>query len=68
MGGVCLYISVDIDFKPRNDLKIYESKMIESLFIEIIYKNEYNAIVGVLYRVAAISSSSLQDSSFNDVT
>ena len=49
-GGVCLYISVDIDFKPRNDLKIYESKLIESLFIEIINKNESNAIVGVLYR------------------
>ena len=25
-GGVCFYISVDIDFKPRNDLKIYEIK------------------------------------------
>ena len=45
-----MYISVDIDFKPKNDLKIYESKMIESLFIKIIYKNESNAIVGVLYR------------------
>ena len=49
-GGVCIYISVDMDFKPRNDLKIYESKMIESLFIEIINKNEANKIVGVLYR------------------
>ena len=49
-GGVCLYISVDLDFKPRKDLKIYESKMIESLFIEVINKNEANAIVGVIYR------------------
>ena len=42
--------SVDIDFKPRNDLKIYEIKKIESLFIEIINKSGSNAIVGVLYR------------------
>ena len=49
-GGVCLYISVDIDFKPKNENKNYESKMIESLFIKIIHKNESNAIVGVLYR------------------
>ena len=34
-GGVCFYVSEDIYFKPRNDLKIYESKKIESLFIEI---------------------------------
>ena len=32
-GGVCFYVSDDIDFKPMNDLKIYESKKIESLFI-----------------------------------
>ena len=31
-------------------MKIYESKMIESLFIEIINKNKVNSIVGVLYR------------------
>ena len=49
-GGVRLYISEDLDFKPRNGLKIYESKMFESLFIEIINKNEANSIVGVLYR------------------
>ena len=24
-GGVCLYISVDIDFKPRNDLKFMKA-------------------------------------------
>ena len=45
-GGGCFYVSADIDYKPRNDLKIYESKMIESLFIELINKNESNVIVG----------------------
>ena len=33
-GGVCIYISVDIVYKPRNDLKIYEGKM-----IVIIHRN-----------------------------
>ena len=27
-GGVCFYVSDDIDFKPMNDIKIYESKKI----------------------------------------
>ena len=27
-GGVCFYVSENIDFKPRNDLKVYESKKI----------------------------------------
>ena len=61
-GGVCFYIHVDIDFKPRNDLKIYEIKKIESLFIEIINKNGSNAIVGVLY-----IHPSMDMDGFNDV-
>ena len=43
-------MSQTTNFKPRNDLKIYESKKIESLFIEIINKNARHSIVGVLYR------------------
>ena len=60
--GVCVYISVAIDFKPRNYLKTYETKKIESLFIEIIYKNGSNAIAGVLYR-----HPSMDMDEFNDV-
>ena len=48
-GGVCFYISVDIDYKPGNNLTIYEIKKIESLFIEIINKNGSNDC-RVLYR------------------
>ena len=62
LGGVCFYISVDIGFKPRNYLKIYEIKKIGSLFIEIINKNGSNAIVGVLYR-----HPSMDMDKFNDV-
>ena len=48
-GGVLLYISKQLDFKPRPDLNFYESKAVESFFVEIINKNS-NHIVGVVYR------------------
>ena len=35
-GGALLYIKEDIIYKKRNDLKILKSKMLESIFIEII--------------------------------
>ena len=34
-GGVLIYVKNGINFKPRNDLAIYQSKELESLFIEI---------------------------------
>ena len=49
-GGVLIYVKAGINFKPRNDLKIYKSKELESAFIEIINKNESNTIIGAMYR------------------
>jgi len=50
-GGVLLYVNIKIpNFKPRPDLNSYTPKMLESAFIEIIYPNKSNTIVGVLYR------------------
>ena len=40
----------DIIYKMRNDLKILKSKMLESIFIEIINPNKKNLIVGCLYQ------------------
>ena len=40
----------DIIYKMRNDLKILKSKMLESIFIEIINRNKKNLIVGYLYQ------------------
>ena len=34
-GGSLLYISIDLSYKTRNDLKMYKSKEMESVFIEI---------------------------------
>ena len=50
-GGVLLYVNKKIqNFKPRPDLCIYEPKLIESSFIEIINKGRSNHIIGVIYR------------------
>merc|ERR1712168_1758194 len=49
-GGTILYISNELHYKPRKDLEIYESKELESTFVEITNKNTSNDIVGVIYR------------------
>ena len=49
-GGALLYIKEDIIYKKRNDLKILKSKMLESIFIEIINPSRKNLMVGCLYR------------------
>ena len=45
-----LYISSDLNYKVRNDLKIYKAKELESVFVEIINKDKKNYIVGCIYK------------------
>ena len=49
-GGTLIYISNQIDYKPRPDLNIYVSKTIESTFIELIYPKSKNKIIGCIYK------------------
>ena len=49
-GGTILYVSSALTYKPRKDLEIYESKELETSFIEIINKKMSNDIIGVVYR------------------
>ena len=49
-GGALLYIKEDIIYKKRNDLKILKSKLLESIFIEIINPDAKNLIIGCIYR------------------
>ena len=51
-GGVGLYISAKITFKPRTDLSkiLYSSTNLESIFIELIFKGKENIIVGCVYK------------------
>ena len=43
-GGVMIYVSDELNCKPRNDLNIYQSKGTESIFVELINKNKANDI------------------------
>ena len=49
-GEKLLYVSKEINYKPREDLELYKSKDLESSFIEIINQKESNDIIGVVYR------------------
>ena len=46
-GGVAFYISQELKFKMRSDIKLTQ---VESLFIEIENKNLKNIVVGLIYR------------------
>ena len=49
-GGTFLYIDKNIKYKLRNDLNIYEKKMVESTFIEVLNKKQKNTIIGCVYK------------------
>ena len=49
-GGTLLYISKNLNYKPRDDLQIYEPKKLESTFVEIINTTGKNFIVGCIYK------------------
>ena len=49
-GGVLICVKKGLNYKPRDDLKVYKSSQLESIFIEIINDKDSNDIVGVLYR------------------
>ena len=49
-GGALLYISKEINYKTRNDLKLYIEKLLESVFIEVFSESDKNTIVGCIYK------------------
>lgn len=61
-GGVLMYVSNSLEFKERPKLNIYESKHVESLFVEIKNGKSKNNIVGVIYR-----HPSSNENKFNDI-
>ena len=48
-GDTLIYVKNDITYIVRNDLKIYQSEKLESVFIEIIKSNNRNIMVGCVY-------------------
>ena len=49
-GGTRLYIDKNITYNLRNDLNIYENKMVESTFIKTLNNKQKNMIIGCVYK------------------
>ena len=49
-GGTLLYISKRLSYQLRNDLRPYDTRKIESTFLEIICSKSTNVIVGCIYK------------------
>ena len=54
-GRSLLYISTNLSYKTRNDLKLCKSKELESIFIEMINKKGKNTIAGCIYKHSKLS-------------
>ena len=63
-GGVLLYISTELNFKPRHDLDIYKDRELESIFIEINTEKDKNIIAGVIYKHPSINNKEFNDAFF----
>ena len=66
-GGTLLHIKNDISYKVRNHLKIYKSKELELIFMEIINKTSKNTIVGCIYKHPTISISEFNNTYIKDL-
>ena len=60
-GGALLYISNKLNYKPRNDLLIYKSFHLESVFIEVLFPKKSNLIVGYIYKHPCMSIDEFND-------
>ena len=49
-GGALLYIKNNLIYKVRNDLVIYRSRELESVFVEILMSRNKILIIGCIYR------------------
>ena len=66
-GGTMIYVADGINYKPRKDLEIYQSKELESSFIEIINPKGSNDIIGVIYRHPHMDTTQFTDNKFNEI-
>ena len=69
VGRARLYIKNNTLYKVRNDLKMYKSKNLESIFAEIINTNNKNIVVGCVYRHPGIDANEFNEhhlSTFNE--
>ena len=60
-GGALLYISKELNYKSRNNLKLYKDKNLESAFIEVLSKSDKNTIIGCIYKHPNLPIQELMD-------
>ena len=48
-------------YKPRNDLCIYKTDELKSIFIELINTKKLNVTIGAIYRHANVDFNELND-------
>ena len=66
-GGTMIHIKNGINFKVREDLKIYQSKSLESTFVELMNEKQSNCIVGVIYRHPTMDTSQFTENKLTDL-
>ena len=49
-GGTLIYVSKTLNFKIRNDIKIYKPKELESPFVEITNPRKTILLIGCVYK------------------
>ena len=67
-GGVLIYAKTGLKVKPRNDLKIYKPKELESVFIEVTNEKDTNDIIGVIYRHPSMIATEFIDEHLKSIT
>ena len=66
-GGSLMYISDKISYKLRNDLNIYCSKQLESVFIEVLIPNKQNQLIGTVYKHPSMNVSKFNREYLTDI-
>ena len=66
-GGSLMYISDKISCKLRNDLNIYCSKQLESVFIEVLIPNKQNQLIGTVYKHPSMNVSKFNHEYLTDI-
>ena len=49
-GGTLLHLDKNLYYKLRKDLNIYHKGVVDSIFVEIINKNDKNMVAGCIYK------------------
>ena len=66
-GSSSMYISGKISYKLRNDLNIYCSKQLESVFIEFLIPNKQSPLIGTVHYHPSMTVSKINHEYLTDI-